>query len=176
MKQPAPKLRVVTPSPVAQPELSYQIEPFYVVARELHPLLRKHWREVGTHKDLVPFDPNWDAWMQQSIARILHVLTVRYTDEIVGYAFALVSTHVLYKTTLHASIDMLWLDPRFRHGLVGLRMLRLLDDHLRKLGVVRVAISEKLTWANARGRRLRVLFKRLGYKAAEVSYVKVFDG
>lgn len=174
MKHPVPKLRVVPAlSGRESPKLSFAFEPFYAVVRELLPLFRKHWRELGVHKDIIPLDPNWDLMMQQSLAGVLHVLTVRDEDTLVGYIFTLVSPHSHYKTTLHALVDMYWLDPRYRRGLTGLRMFRENEKHLRKLGVVRMIVSEKLHWLSQHDRRVRLIFKRLGLKAFEVAYMKL---
>lgn len=172
---PAPiPLRVVSPVSDRVPhKLDIKFEPFYVIARELLPLFRKHWRELGVHRDIIPLDPDWDRFMQGSINGTLHVLTVRDDDKLVGYIFNIVSPHLHYKTSLHAYIDMFWLDPRYRRGLTGLRMFRENEKHLRKCGVVRMVVSEKLHWLSTRERRVRTLFRRLGLKAFEVAYTKL---
>lgn len=174
---PAPPVRplrlVPRPSDRASPEIRIAIEPFYAIARELLPLFRKHWRELAVHKDVVPLDPNWDLMMQQSVHGVLHVLTVRADDVLVGYIFTIVSPHTHYKSTLHALIDMFWLDPKYRKGWLGMRMFRENEKHLQKLGVVRVIVSEKLHWLSGRDRRVRVIFRRLGLKAFEVVYTKL---
>jgi len=170
----ATKLHVVPAlSDRVPPKLDIKFEPFYVIARELLPLFRKHWHELGVHRDAIPLDPDWDRFMQGSINGTLHVLTVRDDDKLIGYIFNLISPHLHYKTTLHAYIDMFWLDPHYRRGLTGLRMFRENEKHLRKCGVVRMVVSEKLHWFSQRDRRVRVIFKRLGLKAFEVAYMKL---
>ncbi len=171
---PGAKLRVVPErSAPASPRLDIKFEPFYVIARELPPLFRKHWRELAVHKDVIPLDPNWDLMMQQSISGILYVLTVRDEDRLVGYIFNLVAPHAHYRSTLHGLIDMFWLNPRYRRGWTGVRMFTENERQLRKLGVVRLLVSEKLHWVTQRDRRVRVLFKRLGLKACDVIYSKL---
>ena len=76
------ELRVV--SVRAQLEVKFQVEPFYVIARELPPLFKKHWRELGRDRDEVILDPNWDQFMADSIAGRLRVLTARAGTELVG--------------------------------------------------------------------------------------------
>lgn len=171
--QPARKLHVVTVSDHAKPELRIQFEPFYVIARELPPLFRKHWRELAVHRDVIPLDPNWDMYMQNAVQGFLHVLTVRADDVLVGYIFNLVGPHLHYKTTVHAMVDMYWLDPKYRRGMFPLKMFRENEKHLKKIGAVRIYIGEKLHFKNARGRHTRTLFRRLGYKAVDVHYTKL---
>ena len=173
MKQLVPRLRVVTPSAAESPRLRITFEPFYVIARELPPLFRRHWREMGLHKELIPLDPNWDLMMQQSLNGILHVLTVRDEERLVGYIFNVVGPHNHFKTTLHAYLDMFWLDPAYRRGLTGLKMFRENEKHLRKLGVVRILAGETLHWHSKRNRQLRVLFRYLGFKAHEIMFSKL---
>jgi len=173
VKQLAPRLRVVTASAAESPRLSITFEPFYVIARELLPLFRQHWRELAVHKDVIPLDPNWDLMMQQSLNGVLHVLTVRDENKLVGYIFNIVAPHSHYKTTLHAYVDMFWLHPNYRRGLTGLKMFRENENYLRKLGAVRLLAGEKLHWHSKRQRQVRVLFRRLGLKAHEVMFSKL---
>jgi hypothetical protein len=172
--QPVRKLHAVpAPKDHAQPELRFAFEPFYVIARELWPLFRKHWRELGTNRDTIPLDPNWDGIMQQSVAGLCQILTVRDGDKLIGYICNQVSPHIYHKSTLHAWIDNFWLEPRYRRGLTALKMFRTNEAHLRKLGVVCVIVAEKLHWLSPRKKRPRVLFRRMGFKAADVVYTKL---
>lgn len=173
--RPVRKLHVVTASAPAKPEVRFAIEPFYVIARELPPLFKKHWRELGRDRGDVPLDPDWDSYMQHSIAGRLQVLTARVGDELVGYVFNLVGPHLHYRSTLHSIAEMYWLDPRYRHGWTGLKMLRRNDDEMRRRGVVRTGIAEHLGYKNQNGRMMRVILRRLGYRARDVHYSKVFD-
>jgi len=156
-----------------QPEVKFQVEPFYVIARELPPLFKKHWRELGRDRDEVILDPNWDQFMADSIAGRLQVLTARAGTELVGYIFYFVGPHLHYKSTLHAHVDMYWLDPQYRHGWTGLRMFRAYDDELKRLGVVRSYLAENLSFKGKHGRRMRVILKRFGYRPCDVMYRKI---
>jgi GNAT superfamily N-acetyltransferase len=157
----------------AQPEVKFQVEPFYVIARELPPLFKQHWRELGRDRDEVILDPNWDQFMADSIAGRLQVLTARAGTELVGYIFYFVGPHLHYKSTLHAHVDMYWLDPQYRHGWTGLRMFRAYDDELKRLGVVRSYLAENLSFKGKHGRRMRVILKRFGYRPCDVMYRKI---
>lgn len=173
-KRHATALRLLPrPSAPATPEVRFQDEPFYIVARELPPLFKKHWRELGRDKDDVPLDPNWDVYMEMSIAGKLRVTTARAGDELVGYVFNIVGPHLHYRSTLHSVVDMYWLDPRYRKGWTGIKMLRANEQMLDRTGVVRRMIAEHLQFKGVHGRMMRVVFKWLGYRPRDVLYAKV---
>lgn len=175
-----PRLRLV-PSAPAKPKLVFAPEPFYLFARETRPLFTKHWKELGRHRAQVPLDADYQAYAMLERAGKLHCLTVRLPGtfdkpgELVGYVFNIVGPHTHYKTTLHALVDMYWLDPRYRGGVNGLKLLRANEEMLRDLGVVRVLIAENLQFKNRRKRMARVLFKRMGYKAMDIQYGKLLQ-
>src|SRR5260370_31720582 len=98
-----PQLHVV--SAPAKPEVRFAIEPFYVIAKELPPLFRRHWREFGRDRDYVPLDPDWDGLMAQSIAGRLRIFTARDGDKLVGYLFNLFCSLFLYPSTLLIVVD-----------------------------------------------------------------------
>jgi hypothetical protein len=144
-----------------------------VIAHELPPLFKRHWQELGRDRDDVILDPNWDYFMQESIAGRLRVLTARAGAALIGYIFFFFGPHLHYKSTLHAQVDMYWLEPRYRRGWTGIKMFRAYDDELKRLGVVRSYISENLMFKGRHGRMMRVILKRFGYRACDVMYRKL---
>jgi hypothetical protein len=144
-----------------------------VIARELAPLFKRHWQELGRDKQDVILDPDWDAFMAHSIAGRLRILTARAGEHLVGYIFFMIGPHLHYKSTLHATADMYWLDPKYRRGWTGIKMFRAYDDELRRLNVVRSFIGENLLFKGKRGRMMRVILKRFGYRPADVMYRKI---
>lgn len=153
-----------------QTGVRFEIEPLHRLKDELPPLFERHHRDLGRNKDSVPLDPHWDMMMQLSAMSFLQILAARAPNgELIGYMFNLVGPHMHYRTTLHATVDMFWLDPEFRRGLTGCKMLRANENEMRKLGVVRYMISQNLIF----DRRMRLLFNRLGYVACDIHYAKV---
>jgi len=168
-----PQLRVV--SAPAKPDLRLAVEPFYVIAKELPPLFKQHWREFGRDREDVLLDPDWDAYMADAIAGRLRVLTARDGDALVGYVFNIVGSHRHYRSTLHGMVDMYWLDRRYRGGWAWVKIFRRNDEEMKKAGVVRMNVAENLLARGVRGRLMRVIFKRLGYKAVDVTYRKMLQ-
>jgi hypothetical protein len=150
--------------------VKFQIEPFHKIRAELPPLFERHHNELGRDKEVVPLDPNWDVMMELGIRGFLRVLTARNASgDLVGYVFNLFGPHMHYRTTFHANVDMYWLDPAYRKGWNGIRMLRTNEAEMKKLGVVRYMIGENLLFDE----RIRAVFKRLGYVASDTNYRKV---
>ncbi len=91
-------------------------------------------------------------------------------DALVGYIFTLVFPHLHYATTLFAQTDIFWLDPAYRRGFAGYRMLRGAVAAVRKKGVKVITVPVKTSFENGRVMRL---FERLGFKAEDVLFSKV---
>ena len=173
---PQPGLRLVEPqelSDPASPEPVYGFEPLWVIGSEIAPLLRRHFREMAVHQRAIPYDPNWEAAAQLAAAKMLHVLTVRVGDALVGYIVNIVQPHNHHRSSLHAWLDLVWLNPVHRRGWTGYRMFVENERHLRQLGVKRIMVGEKLHWRSKRDKRVRVILRRLGYGAMDVVYAKL---
>lgn len=149
--------------------LVWNWERFGLIAGEFPPLFKRHWREIALNQDKVPLEPDWNGYLKLDVSGILRVLTVRANGLLVGYHFVLVFPHLHYASTLWAQSDMFWLDPAYRTGWTGYRLLKLVRDTLKENGVKVHAINIKLHVEAERG-TLGVLFKRLGYKPVETVF------
>lgn len=155
----------------ARAPLSYQWERFGLIAREFPVLFRQHWEEIALNRDKIPLDPHWDRYYDFDIADILNVLTVRANGVLVGYLFVLVFPHLHYASTTWAQTDMFWLHPAYRQGGAGIRMFKMLEQHLKTRQVKVVHVVLKLHFEAERG-TLAKLFVRLGYKPVETVMAK----
>jgi GNAT superfamily N-acetyltransferase len=165
-------LALVTHEPVAGKanSLTAQQERFSAIAKELPPLFERHWLELGSSRDTIPLDPDWDRYFALDMAGSLIVTTARADDVLVGYIFNLVGPHLHYRSTAHADLEMFWLDPSHRGMWFSLQWFRGNDDLLREIGVKRVNAAVKNGYKDG---RVGMIFKRLGYLPAETVYVKV---
>ena len=100
----------------------------------------------------------------------LAIVTARRADELVGYVFAVVDTHLHYRSTRFAMLDLYYLRPDCRGGRTFLRMLCEMQAMLMQAGVVKVIGNTKL--AHDQGR----VFEALGWREAERIFVKVLGG
>jgi hypothetical protein len=159
-----------TTSASARPDLSIQVEKFYEIARELPPLFERHYREIALDQDSIPLDPDWDRYFMLALNGMLHVCTARSGSVLVGYIFNLVGPHLHYRSTLHAEIEMFWLDPAYRGGSFVLKWFRQNEATLKELGVKKVGVATKNGYKDG---RVGLIFKRLGYRPVETTWAKV---
>jgi GNAT superfamily N-acetyltransferase len=172
LRQPPKHLALVTHEPIAgkADDLTAQQERFSAIAKELPPLFERHWLELGSNRDTIKLDPDWDRYLAMDAAGLLVVTTARVAGVLVGYIFNIVGPHLHYRSTAHAELEMFWLDPAWRGLWFSLRWFRGNDDMLRELGVKRVHVAVKNGYKDG---RVGVIFKRLGYLPVETVYSKV---
>lgn len=157
------------PSDLGTPSLQW--ERLGPIARELPPLFKQHYQELATHRDIVPLDPDWDKYYALDFDGNLRILTVRDHGMLVGYLFLIVGPGLHYSTTLQATVDMYWLDPLYRAGWLGVKMIKESERYCRELKVTRLFNTEKQHFARDRG-GIGVIFKRLGYEVQDIVWVK----
>lgn len=151
--------------------ITFQWERLSTIARELPPLFKLHWAELALNKEAIPLEPDWDRYFHYEAAGILYILTVRSDTVLIGYAFTLVGPHLHYASTLWGHTEMFWLQPDFRRGTLGIRLIRAVEDGMRAIGVKVHHFPVKLHFLSDRGTIGR-LFERLGYKPIETVYGK----
>lgn len=145
---------------------TFTCEAFEDIRDEIEPLWLLHWQEIGQDKDRVPLDPDWGRYAALDASGHLAVVTVRKGGVLIGYAFALVDTHLHYRSTLFASLDLYYLLPAHRGGRTALRLFQALEAELAARGVVKAVGNTKL--AADQGR----LFQHLGWRETERLFVK----
>lgn len=151
--------------------LTAQIEPFAKIAHELPPLFERHWQELALNKDTIELQPDWQRYYGMDFLGVLKVMTARSGDMLVGYIFNLITTHLHYRTTLCAEIEMFWLDPSYRGGTFALRWFKDNEAELKRLGVKLVSVGVKNHYLSG---RVGSIFRRMGYKPVETIWGKAW--
>ncbi len=132
------------------------------------PLWQRHWEEIGTDKDRIPLDPDWQKYNELFLAGALHILGARDSNGVlVGYVFSIVGPHIHYKSTRVAFFDLYWLAPEYRKGTNGVRLFKETEKSLREHGVVKV-FGQTKTFKD-----VSMIFQRLGWKHVESVFTKV---
>jgi len=158
--------------PVAYRGVTIQRQRLGVIARELPALFKKHHAELAVDRDRAPLDPDWDRYFDLDRLGILQIVTVRDGPALVGYIFNIIGPNLHKRSTRFGVVDMYWLHPAYRFGLLGLKLFRENERFLKSAGVQKIAVAEKAHFANSGGRKVNVLFKRLGYVAEDVVHGK----
>lgn len=172
MNQHVQRLRPL-PARSAPATLEYRWERFGAITRELAPLFKRHWQEIGVDREAVPLDPDWQQYLDYDLLGIARVLTVRSRGTLVGYAVVFVRHHLHYASTPWAQYDLYWLDPVYRQGWSGVKLFLEVERALRDWGVKVVTLGMKIHFDEESEGRMARLLKRLGYTPRDVVYTKV---
>lgn len=146
-------------------------------------LLESHYREISTYQD-IPLDFDVSAYQAAEAADRLRIYTARYAgamhfgdgmthveNRMIGYAAFIVAPNAKSKGSLQADCEAAYVEPSFRRGRIGLRLLSFADDQLRADGVQVVRHHVKLKHP-ALGRLLQ---SGLGYTPDETIFTRRLD-
>jgi GNAT superfamily N-acetyltransferase len=129
-----------------------------------------HWREVAINQDRVPLDVDVPRLLQYERMGCLGIVTARDGKRIVGYVVVLMGPHLHHASTKWGQFDGFWLEPGWRTGLVGYRLLQNAVRMAKEKGIQVLTVPVKTNFANG---RVMKLFERLGFVAEDVLYSKV---
>lgn len=146
--------------------VTYQREPVHQLWSEIPPLLRAHYDEIASFRD-IPLDPDVDLYGRLEDQGLLRCYTARESiDGLIGYAVFLVSTNPHYRTSLQARCDVVFLIPDQRRGRLGLGLLRYAHAALTADGVQVISHHVKHTHP-----ALGAILARLGFEPLETNYM-----
>ncbi len=156
------------PSGREPPEIAE--ERFSDIAREIVPLFVRHWRELAINQKAVPLDVDVARLLQYERSGFLALATARIDGRLVGYVVILMGPHLHHATTKWGQFDGFWLDPEYRKGLLGYRLLKEAMATAKRHGVQVLTALVKMHFADG---KVASLFERLGFKAEDMLYSKV---
>ncbi len=137
---------------------------------EIKPLLQAHFEEIAHYKD-IPLNPDYGRYFEAEHQGHLRIYTARADGALIGYAIYFVRPSLHYRDSLQAHQDILYLDPRFRKGGTGARLIRYADQALAREGVQVVIQHVKAKPELNFG----PLLKRLGYELMDELWTRRLD-
>lgn len=149
-------------------KVKFAVEDYLECEPELQELYPEHWKEIGLDHDVILLDPDYERYRAMAKAGVIHLVTARYDDALIGYHIAMIHPHLHYKSSITAFTDIFYLAPAYRVGMVGYRMLKFMRDSVKDRGVQKIYMGTKLT------HDIGPLLDRLGFKAIERIYSLVF--
>lgn len=130
---------------------------------EAMPLCRAHYDELAEYKDF-PLNPSFETYLQMDALHALRVFTVRKNNRLVGYAIFSVYPHPHFTSMIHAVNDTLFLLKELRHGWLGYKFIRWIDEQLIKEGVNTIYQYSKMD------HDFGGILLRLGYREHDIVY------
>ncbi len=163
--------------------ITYQVEKWDDCYEEAIPMLEAHYVEIATDKALKPLDPDIDRYEAMEKAGVLRIFTVRYVPEtvvlvepeehverpgiLIGYFVSIIMKGLHYQQTTLAINDIMYIDPAYRGGTVGYRMMKHAALDLKNLGADILTIHMKTDYP------FRSLLEKLDFHLTEENWEKV---
>jgi GNAT superfamily N-acetyltransferase len=146
--------------------IKFQRESLSSVRSEIIPLLEKHWEEIAVNRDKIKLNPDWEVYEALEVAGNLGIYTARLDGKLVGYFVVIAERHIHYKDHIFAANDIVYLDPDYRKGMVGARLMKFAEEDLRNIGVSVLTINTKVH------KPFDHLLERMGFTLKERVYSK----
>lgn len=126
-------------------------------------LMREHWQETEAWIKGEGPVPAVEIYHAMESTGVLIVLGAFDGDTIVGYVTAIVSPHPHY-SFLVGQHDLLYLDPAYRRGRTGLRLMLEIETMVKARG------ARWMAWTAKPGSPFDALLSRRGYVPEETIY------
>lgn len=145
------------------PEITFQEETMSDITAELIPLFHEHHNETGAFGGMkLRLNVQWRAYQFIEDKGMLHFVTARSDDELIGYYVSILAPHLHFADIFVAENDTLFLRKEYRKGLTGCKLIKYAGDSLRtKCKVVLLNLpvgKEYISLAKHSG------FELIGYK------------
>lgn len=151
--------------------LTFQVERWADFWRDCQELTPIHWKEAALDQDKISLSIKPENYQICDESGILHIVTVRDGEKMVGYFVANVVVHPHYKEAgLMAFTDMYFVHPDYRKGGTGVKLILEVERTLKARGVVKAYISTKVHENKS------AMLTGLGWKPSDLSFTKYFGG
>lgn len=167
-------------------KVRYQRETFASVFEEAIPLLHSHYREIAHFHD-IPLSPDVEFYSRVEASDRLWLFTARAPSliqrddptkllgvgpgRLIGYSCFFVGPNPHYSSSKQAVNDVIYVDPSYRLGRVGIKLVDYAEDMLSREGVQVISYHVKLAHP-----ALAAILVRKGYGAIETQHAKRIGG
>jgi len=149
-------------------KVTYQEETWQTFWPEAERLTKMHWKEVCQDPSRMPLGLDVASYSALFAAGIMQIVTARETfaGTLVGYQISIFRPHMHYCSVLCAFEDTYFLDPAYRKGFVG---VKLISESLRLLKARGV---KKVFFQSIESKPTHRLWQWLGFIKTHVTYAK----
>ena len=130
------------------------------------PLFQEHYEEIALRKDLMELKPNWPLYDALDESGSLFIYLAMQGDVCIGYSMNLVANHLHYADLKYSQNDVLFIKKEFRGGRIGLRLMKITEEHAKSLG------CKVMLWHAKERTTLAALLPRLKYGVQDIMFSK----
>ena len=98
------------------------------------PLFEEHYEEIARNKQIMKLKPNYHLYEALNSTGWLFIYVAMQDDVCIGYSMNIMMHHLHYADLRIAQNDILFVKKEFRGGRLGLRLLKVTEDHARSEG------------------------------------------
>ena len=129
-------------------------------------LFEEHYEEVARNKEVMVLKPNWPMYYATEKVGALFIHVAMQNDVFVGYSINFVSNHFHYADLKYCQNDVLFIKKEFRGGRVGLKLMKVTEQHAKSLG------CKLMLWHCKENTPLNQILPRLNYGVQDIIYSK----
>ena len=147
--------------------ITYQEDTFEGVKSSILEMSTAHWEEVEDFQDEIKLEPDLESYLRLYETGMLKIISMRDSGVVVGYILMFITHNLHHKSIKIAMADMFYVQKKYRKGYVAIKMFKFAEKIMKENNVDMMMLSHK--FKHDKGS----LFQFLGFKPAEISYLKL---
>lgn len=151
---------------MTRPVVTFQLETWARLRPEAETLWPAHYAELCQDKARMPMGPDLKWYEACEALGMLQVVVARSAGRVVGYQISLIRPHTHYSSVLCSFEDTFYLDPQYRKGLCG---VKLISESLRLLAARGV---QRAFFMSIESHPTDRIFQYLGFKRTHTTWSK----
>ena len=146
--------------------ITFAEETHETAIQDIMDIAEEHYLETEPLADRISLNPDLDLYAQGNESGVIRFYTAREEGDLIGYCIMLVHPKPHTKDALYAVMDMIYVDPEYRHTELAPDLLTFTMNEVRDLG------AEVMTIAMRNHLKFEKLAEGLGFYKSEISYTK----
>jgi len=130
------------------------------------PLFQEHYEEIARNKEVMKLNVNWPLYEALNEKQVLFVYLAMQDNVCIGYSLNIVTNHLHYADLNYVQNDVLFVKKELRGSRIGLRLMKVTEDHARSLG------CKLMLWHAKENTALAKLLPRLKYGVQDIVFSK----
>ena len=129
-------------------------------------LFEEHYEEIARNKQVMKLKPNWPMYEAVDRNGWLFIYLAMQDNVCIGYSMNIIMHHFHYADLRVTQNDVLFVKKEFRGGRLGLKLIKVTEDHAKSEG------CKLMLWHAKENTALDKLLPKLKYGVQEIMYSK----